>query len=75
MLFTEYQNWQLIYPKTTTGFDDPVKTNMLAIGVSKTDVITIDLAMVYLLPPQVEGVYYVSYLDLDHEVKCKAYKH
>jgi hypothetical protein len=42
-----------------------VKTDVLAIQVSKMDVKTIELAMAHQLPPQMKGVYYVSYLDLD----------
>jgi hypothetical protein len=39
------------------------------------DAKTVDLAMACLLPLWIEGTYYVSYLDLDDDVKHKTYKH
>jgi hypothetical protein len=35
----------------------------------------VDKALVRLLPPKPEEEYYISYLDLDEELKRKVYKH
>jgi hypothetical protein len=64
-----------IFPKTTGGFEMPVKTDVLAIRVCKTDAKVVDKALVRLLPPKPEEEYYVSYLGLDEELKRKVYKH
>jgi hypothetical protein len=66
---------ECIFPKTTGGFERPVKTDVLAIRVCKTDTKAVDKALARLLPPKPEGEYYVSYSGLDDELKRKVYKH
>lgn len=64
-----------IYQKSAQGFENPIKTDVLAIRVSKSDASAADKAMQKLLPPQVVGEYYVCYTGLDDDVKWKVYKH
>jgi hypothetical protein len=64
-----------IFPKTTSGFDVPVKTDVLGIQACKSEATKADMMMQMLLPPRTEGEYYVSFNGLDEETKCKAYKH
>ena len=64
-----------IFPKTMGGFETPVKMDVLAIRVCKTDAKVVDKALVRLLPPKLEGEYCVSYLGLDEELKRKVYNH
>ena len=59
------------FPKTTGGFERPVKTDVLAIRVCKTDAKVVGKALVRLLPPKPEGEHYVSYSGLDDELKQK----
>jgi hypothetical protein len=66
---------ECIFLKTMGGFETPVKMDVLAIRVCKTDAKVVDKALVRLLPPKPEGEYYVSYLGLDEELKWKVYKH
>jgi hypothetical protein len=64
-----------IYPKTMSGFDVSVKTDVLSIRACKSKATEADTMMKKLLPPQTEGEYYVSFNGLDEEMKRKAYKH
>jgi hypothetical protein len=64
-----------IFPKTMTGFETLVKTDVLAICVCKTDAKVVDKALARLFPPKPEGEYYVSYSVLDDELKRKVYNH
>jgi hypothetical protein len=64
-----------IYPKTTNGFDVSVKTNVLGIRACKSEATDADIMMQKLLPPRLEGEYYISFHGLDEEMKRKAYKH
>jgi hypothetical protein len=64
-----------IFPKTTSGFDVPVKTDVLGIRACKFEATEADMMMQKLLPPRTEGEYYVSFNGLDEETKRKAYKH
>jgi hypothetical protein len=64
-----------IYPKTMSGFDVSVKTDVLSIRACKSKATEADTMMKKLLPPQTEGEYYVSFNGLDEETKQKAYKH
>ncbi len=66
---------ELIYPKTLSGFDASVKTDVLDIRACKSKAKEANMAMQNLLPPMVEGEYYVSYNGLDEDVKAKTYKH
>jgi hypothetical protein len=66
---------QLIYPKTLSGFDAYVKTDVLDIRACKSKAKEADMAMQKLLPPMAEGEYYVSYNGLDEDVKAKTYQH
>jgi hypothetical protein len=52
-----------------------VKTDVLTIRVCKTDAKVVDKALEKLLPPKLEGEYYVSYSGLDDELKRKVYNH
>jgi hypothetical protein len=45
---------ECIFPKTMTGFEMPMKTDVLAICVSKTDAKVVDKALPRLLPPKLE---------------------
>jgi hypothetical protein len=64
-----------IFPKTMSGFDVPVKTDVLGIRACKSKATEADMMMQKLLPPRMEGEYYVSFNGLDEETKRKAYKH
>jgi hypothetical protein len=66
---------ECIFQKTITGFEMPVKTDVLAIRICKMDSKVVDKALVRLLPPKLEGEYYVSYSGLDNELKWKVYNH
>jgi hypothetical protein len=52
-----------------------VKTDVIGIKVCKSDAMVVDKVFAKLYPPQPEGVYYVSYTNLDEDVKQKVYKH
>jgi hypothetical protein len=64
-----------IYPKTTSGFDVSVKTDVLGIRACKSEAAKADMIMKKLLPPRTAGECYVSFNGLDKETKQKAYKH
>jgi hypothetical protein len=64
-----------IHPKVQGGFEPTVKTDVIGIRVCKSDATVVDKVFAKLYPPQPEGVYYVSYTNLDEDVKRKVYKH
>jgi hypothetical protein len=64
-----------IYPKTKSGFDVSVKTDVLGIPACKSEATEADMMRKKFLPPRTEGEYYVSFNGLDKETKRKAYKH
>jgi hypothetical protein len=64
-----------IYPKTTSGFDETVKTDVLAIRVSRTDLRMIDDAMTRVLSPRAEGKFYVSFVGLEEAAKRTTFLH
>lgn len=64
-----------IFPKTMSGFDGSIKTDVLGIWACKFEAKEADLMMQKLLPPWAEGKYYVSFDWLEEETKKKAYKH
>jgi hypothetical protein len=64
-----------IHPRTANGFEEIVRTEVLAIRVGKNDVTSVDKALMRLLPPQPEGEYYDSYLGMSEDTKRKTYQH
>jgi hypothetical protein len=64
-----------IHPKVQGGYEAKVKTDVIGIQVCKSDATAVDKAFMKLYPPQPEGVYYVSYTNLDKDIKRKVYKH
>ena len=64
-----------IFPRTESGFDGAIKTDVLGIRACKSEAETADKMMKKLLPLQVEGEYYVSFKGLDDGAKFKAYQH
>jgi hypothetical protein len=65
-----------VYTKSTGRiFEDSVKTDVIGIRVCKSDAKVVDKAFAKLYPQQPEGVYYVSYTNLDDDVKRKVHKH
>jgi hypothetical protein len=58
-----------IYPKTMSGFDVSIKTDVLSIRACKSEATEADIMMKKPLPPRTEGEYYVSFNGLDEETK------
>ena len=62
------------YPKVQVGFGDAVKTEVMAVCMSKEHASTVDLALSQIFPISSEGEVYVSFVqDLDEHTLKQIY--